>query len=157
MPVLAQCWPSSGPVWHVYRFWTVSFPRGLIFLGIWPFVWLIKMKGKNIMGCGWSKWLESKQNYSSIHVFMDGCFLMQSCIVCQLANMTTSIYVYRPAFYSISLWKELTHWENGCHFWDNICKPIFFNESYGILIQISLKIVLNVSVNNNPALVQTMA
>ena len=41
-------------------------------------------------------------------------------------------------------------------FADNIFKGIFLNENLRILIQISLKFVPQVLVNNNPSLVQIM-
>ena len=47
--------------------------------------------------------------------------------------------------------------QNGCHFTDDIFKPIFLNENIRILIEISLKFVSKVPVNNIPALVQIMA
>ena len=46
---------------------------------------------------------------------------------------------------------------NGRHFADDVLKRIFFNENCCILIQISLKCVCRVPINNNLALVQIMA
>ena len=47
--------------------------------------------------------------------------------------------------------------DNGRHFPDYIFKCIFLNNNIRILIEVSLKFVPNVSINNNPALVQIMA
>ena len=47
--------------------------------------------------------------------------------------------------------------QNDLHFAYNIFKCIFMNEKFCILIQISLKFVLDVSIDNEPALVQVMA
>ena len=47
--------------------------------------------------------------------------------------------------------------QNGRHFADDIFMPVFVNENIWIPIKISLKIVLNGSINNIPALVQIMA
>ena len=47
--------------------------------------------------------------------------------------------------------------QNGRHFADNFFKCIFFNENVWILINISLKFVLEAQINNIPALVQIMA
>ena len=43
--------------------------------------------------------------------------------------------------------------QNGHHFANNIFKSIFMNEKFCILIQISLKFVPKVAIDNNPALV----
>ena len=43
--------------------------------------------------------------------------------------------------------------QHGHHLLENIFKCIFLNEKFCILVQISLKIVLKVSVDNNPPLV----
>ena len=47
--------------------------------------------------------------------------------------------------------------QNGCHFADNIFKCIFLTENVWISINISLKFVPKVQINNIPALVQIMA
>ena len=47
--------------------------------------------------------------------------------------------------------------QNGCHFADDIFKFIFLNGNVWILLQISLKFVPKVWINNIPALVQIMA
>ena len=47
--------------------------------------------------------------------------------------------------------------QNGCHFPDDIFICIFLNETLWILIQIALKFVPKVQINNIPALVQVMA
>ena len=47
--------------------------------------------------------------------------------------------------------------QNGGHFADGIFRCIFVNENVWIPIKISLKFVLNGSINNIPALVQIMA
>ena len=47
--------------------------------------------------------------------------------------------------------------QNDHHFPEDIFKYIFFNEAAWILIQIALKFVPYVSINNNSALVQIMA
>ena len=47
--------------------------------------------------------------------------------------------------------------QNGHHFMDNIFKCIFLNENILILIQISLKFIPKVPINNIPALVQIIA
>ena len=49
------------------------------------------------------------------------------------------------------------HGQNGRHFADNIFKCIFLNEKFCTLIQISLKFVFKVSIDNKSALVQVMA
>ena len=57
-------------------------------------------------------------------------------------------------------WLLLTHWgrdKNGCHFSDDIFKCIFLNENVWISIEISLKFVPKVPINDIPALVQIMA
>ena len=43
--------------------------------------------------------------------------------------------------------------QNGRHFADDIFKCIFVNEKFFILIEISLKFVPKVLINNDPALV----
>ena len=43
--------------------------------------------------------------------------------------------------------------QNGCHFADGIFKCIFVNEKFCILIEIPLKFVPKVLINNDPALV----
>ena len=47
--------------------------------------------------------------------------------------------------------------QNGRHFPDNTFRPIFLNENIRISIEISLKFVPKVPINNIPALVQIMA
>ena len=47
--------------------------------------------------------------------------------------------------------------QNGRHFADDVLKCIFVNENCCVLIEISLKYVCKVPINNNPALVQIMA
>ena len=47
--------------------------------------------------------------------------------------------------------------QNGRHFADDTFKPIFLNENIRISIEISLKFVPKVPINNNPTLVQIMA
>ena len=47
--------------------------------------------------------------------------------------------------------------QNGRHFADDICRCIFVNEKFYILIEISLKFVPKGPINNIPALVQIMA
>ena len=47
--------------------------------------------------------------------------------------------------------------QNGRHFADDICKCIFMNEKFCILIQISLKFVPKGLIDNKTALVQVMA
>ena len=47
--------------------------------------------------------------------------------------------------------------QNGRHFAHDVFKCIFFNENVWIALMISLKFVLNVPINNIPALVQIMA
>ena len=51
----------------------------------------------------------------------------------------------------------LRPWQNGRHFADNTFKSIFLNENIRIPIEISLKFVPKVPINNIPALVQIMA
>ena len=54
----------------------------------------------------------------------------------------------------------VTQWDrekNGRHFPDDIFKCIFMNEKFCILIDISLKFVSKVRINNTPALDQIMA
>ena len=43
--------------------------------------------------------------------------------------------------------------QNGCHFADDIFRCIFLNETFYILIKISLKFVPKGQIDNNPALV----
>ena len=47
--------------------------------------------------------------------------------------------------------------KNGRHFADDIFRCIFVNEYFRILIRISLKLVSNDPIDNNPALVKIMA
>ena len=47
--------------------------------------------------------------------------------------------------------------QNGRYFADDIFKPIFLNENIRVSIEISLKFVPKVPINNIPALVQIMA
>ena len=47
--------------------------------------------------------------------------------------------------------------QNGRHFTNDILRCIFVNENFCILLEISLKFVPKVSIDNNPALVQIMA
>ena len=47
--------------------------------------------------------------------------------------------------------------QNGCHFPDDIFKCIFWNKNAYILVEISLKLVHQGTINNIPALVQIMA
>ena len=47
--------------------------------------------------------------------------------------------------------------QNGHHFTDDIFKCIFMNEKFHILIQISLKFVLNIPIDSKSAMVQVMA
>ena len=59
--------------------------------------------------------------------------------------------------YTLPVVNTLRPRQNGCHFPDDIFKCIFLNETVWISIQISLKFVLKVPINNIPALVQIMA
>ena len=47
--------------------------------------------------------------------------------------------------------------QNGCHFADDICRCIFVNEKFCMLIKISLKFVPKGPIDNKPALVLIMA
>ena len=56
-----------------------------------------------------------------------------------------------------SYFNKLRPRQNGCHFAEDIFKWIFLNESSSIAINISLKFVPKVPINNIPALVQIRA
>ena len=67
-------------------------------------------------------------------------------------------------YYRRSFWRSRNNFINssapgpkGCHFADDICKCIFKNETFYILIRISLKFVLKCPIDNKSALVQVMA
>ena len=45
------------------------------------------------------------------------------------------------------------HWQNGCHFADDISKCIYLNEKFYILIKLSSKFVSKDPIDNEPALV----
>ena len=69
-----------------------------------------------------------------------------------MVSLLTHICVTRPQWVNSS-----PPGQNGHHFEDDILKCIFFNEYWCVLIQISMKYVCKVPINNNPALVQVMA
>ena len=83
-------------------------------------------------------------------------------------NRNSYIFVQENAF-QIVVWKMVAilsrpqcvnsspPGQNGCIFADDIFRCIFMNEKFCILNKISLKVVPNGPIDNNPALVQVMA
>ena len=65
--------------------------------------------------------------------------------------------VWGPLQYPIWCLSSSPLEQNGHHFTDGIFKCIFINETFCIWIQIWLKFVPKVPIDNNPALVQIMA
>ena len=63
---------------------------------------------------------------------------------------------YAPNLHLISI-NSLRSRQNGNHLTDDVFKRIFLNENVWSLLQISLKFVPKVPINNIPALVQIMA
>ena len=61
-----------------------------------------------------------------------------------------------PMYYIFTYWQRVTHrppGQNGRHFADDIFRSVFVNETFCILIRISLKFVPKGPIDNNPALV----
>ena len=69
----------------------------------------------------------------------------------QLYPLTFYMYIFQSSVYYIEAEK------NGCNFADNIFKIIFLYENNFILFKMSLNVVLDGPVSNNPTLVKIMA
>ena len=66
-------------------------------------------------------------------------------------------HLWRDALNLVSYFNTLRPKQNDRHFADDIFKSIFLNENAWIPIEISLKFVVKVTIDNIPALVQIMA
>ena len=80
-----------------------------------------------------------------------------------VTNVLEMLQSWTKPWYSLSLCLNMwainssPHGQNGRHFADNIFKCIFLNEKFCTWIQISLKFVFKVPIDNKSALVQVMA
>ena len=98
----------------------------------------------NVFWCSLVCYIEAFQN-----------FILLDLIIINAKEMLMKVAI---TFLSVLLviQKPLTHLppgQNGRHFTDDIFKCIFVNEKFFILIEISLKFVPKVPIDNNPAVV----
>ena len=95
------------------------------------------------------------------HNFHNTSTLYSICILYVPWNSNSMAYIYLNAYKWNAWWpfpvNTLRPRQNGRHFADDIFKCIFLNENAWISLEISLKFVPKVQINNIPALVQIMA